>query len=342
MKPFLILLFLFFTFFNLYPQEQHSYGPVKDQNWYTYAFSASSGSGPHYIGDNAGGGAVVTYICFVNWQWNEMNIPNEATLTSINIKFRAQTNNYSQRNLDFTLHWIDEDWSPTINLDTYVHDIYYNNNRLVFEDGQNSNASGYVSYEQTVTSGDWFNAIQEAITNSNHYMTLAVRDENEGYPFWTIYGYDGSSTNSPSIGITFNYTTPTQNYTFFNKFENTENYGNLVFNNDYQNPFPSGTTKHPSWRSSNTIRTDELPFDYNWDQSGTTQKHLYWSQTGVADNYVLNNDFQATSTIPVTMKATFDATAQVNVVNNIEGMISDSGDVIFVDPFYYYEDNHIL
>ncbi len=191
MKPFLISLFLFFTSLNLYPQVQHSYGPVKDQNWYTYAYSASSGSGPHYIGDNAGGGEVVTYICLVNWQWNEMNIPNEATLTSINIKFRAQTNNYSQRNLDFTLHWIPEDWSSTIDFDTYAHDIHYNNNRLVFEDGQNSNTSGYVSYEQTVTSGNWFNAIQEAITNSNHYMTLAVRDENEGYPFWTIYGYDG-------------------------------------------------------------------------------------------------------------------------------------------------------
>ncbi len=339
MKPFLIFLFLFFTFFNLYPEEQHSYGPVKDQNWYTYAYSASSGSGPHYIGDNAGGGLVVTYICFVNWQWDEMNIPNEATLTSINIKFKAQTNNYSQRNFDFTLHWIDEDWS-TVDFDTYAHDIYNNDNRKVFGDSKNSNASGNVSYEKTVTNGKWFDDVKNAITNSNHYMTLAIRSESGEYPFWEIYGYDGSPTNTPSIGITFNFTTPTPNYTFFNKFGSNESYGDLVLNNDYQNPFPSGTTKHPVW-GLNTVRTDELPFDYNWNQSGTTQKHLYWSQTGVADNYVLNNDFQAILSIPVTMKATFDATAQVNVVNNIEGMIIGSGDVKFVDPFYYYEDNHI-
>ncbi len=341
MKPFLIFLFLFFISFSLYPQDQHTYGPVREQDWGTYWLlpkSSPEGGGEHYIGVNAGP-PVVKYICFLNWQWNNQNIPSEATLTSIDIAFKARSMTYAQRNLPFTFHWIESNWE-NIDINYYTTQVTYNDDRKIFEDNVVSNSSGYVTYTATVTGADFLAKIQTAITNVDNSITLAMRSEDGSAPWWRIYPMDNGSSTSPSIDITFHYTTQTQNFTFYNKIGSNESYGALVLDNDYQHPFPSGTTKHPAW-GSHTIRTDELPFAYNWNQSGTTQKHLFWGQTGEADRYVVNNDFQANASNPVSMWANFDPTSQVHLVNKIEGIDGGSGFINFVDPFYYYKDNNI-
>lgn len=246
MKPFFIFLLFFFCIIFIYPQDTHTYGPVRDQNWYTKAQGTSPLQGDHSIGVNAGG-PIINYICFVNWQWNNNDIPQEATLTSINIKFNAVRVNYVQSNLHFTLHWIESDWD-NINIDYYSNQVQYNNNRKVYEDNRTSNSSGHVSYDATITSGDLFNHINNAITNPDYYMTLAIRSEDGDAPWWDIYPIDGdqSQSDQPSIDITFNFTTPTQTFTFYNKFGSNESYGDLVLNNDYLHPFVSGTPKHPS------------------------------------------------------------------------------------------------
>jgi hypothetical protein len=59
-----------------------------------------------------------------------------------------------------------------------------------------------------------------------------------------------------------------------------------------------------SWGTPNKIRTAELPFLTNWNGTGTTQKHHYWDlQSDTA--FVLRYDFDAISSSPSLLKATF-------------------------------------
>ncbi len=93
-----------------------------------------------------------------------------------------------------------------------------------------------------------------------------------------------------------------------------------------------------SWGTPNKIRTAELPFLTNWNGTGTTQKHHYWDlQSDTA--FVLRYDFDAISSSPSLLKATFLPTSTAVIKNYLtEYSNTTLGNVGIIDPWYYYED----
>ncbi|MDR3626423.1 MAG: hypothetical protein P4L45_06305, partial [Ignavibacteriaceae bacterium] len=250
---------IFFQFL-LIGQNNHTYGPVRDQHW---ADVQDPNGGDHFVGRNSNGQGI-TYYNFVNWQWTYNNIPNATNLTSINIKFKAQYEDYSSHAFHFTLHYIESNWSG-IDLSYYFNQVGYNNNRKVFEDNVSSDAGGVLTYNKTITSGALFDSVQAAITRGRYFVTLAFRSEDGTSPWWELYPYDGNVTqsDSPSIDLTLNFTTINQNYQLVNNIESSENYGTLKYFNNSNSTFgadSSGMIVGLDPNCNYSIRTNELPF----------------------------------------------------------------------------------
>lgn len=81
-----------------------------------------------------------------------------------------------------------------------------------------------------------------------------------------------------------------------------------------------------------------MPFLTNWNGTGTTQKHNYWDlQSDTA--FVLRYDFDAISSSPSLLKATFLPTSTAMIKNYLTEVSNTTmGNVGIIDPWYYYED----
>ncbi len=211
-------------------------------------------------------------------------------------------------------------------------------------------ADHYVYFDQSFTAqspqgNGWeiWNAVNLAVQSGKYFLTLGVRERtSQLIPYWIISGYDGQTPSSqPSIELLINYTTPNNYYTFKNKIQSTENYDSLVINNDgLQYLVPSGgDSLFLSWGSQNSVRTNVLPFVTNWNGTNTTQKHNYWDLQISDFDYYLNHSFQAISSSPSELKATFLSTAKANIKNyTVETGSSLTGTINLKDPWFYYKD----
>jgi hypothetical protein len=333
MKSFLFstLFFLSFSILGLC-QEQHTYGPVKENNFTSqYIFEGNvNGFEHHYVGVNAGSQGVVVYRNFNFWEWTSDNIPTRATLQSVNIKFRAHR--FGTENFEFSIHNLNMPY----NSQTDYYNMINGSSNIIYQTSLTP-INDYVFFNQTFTSGDFFNAVAAAITSGNYFFSLGIRlnPESSPTPWWTISPFNGGSTNDLSLDLTITYTTPDQYYTLINQIQNTQNQGHLIFNNDIEHPVPSGTPVFASWGSNDSVRTDELPFIINFLNGGSTQKTNFWDLFPV--DYSLHYNFISLPETPHTLKSTFLQTYTVTLNNTLlEG--GSGGNIEFKDPWFYYQD----
>ncbi len=325
------LIHLFLTFLFLLPtlnaQEQHHYGPVKENNFIT-VFRDNGSTGGHLVGKTAGGFPIRN---FNFWTWDYNDIPTEAELTNVNIKFKAYRNTTEAFNFGLYAIPIDWEWPQTwfslLNNDDYL--VYNGSITLV---------NGIAIVDVTFIEGPFFNSVRDAIQSGENYLTFGIKQYPETGGQWSIYGYDGTSGMYPCIDLTINFTTPDNYYTFKNKIQTSENFGSLILNSETLTPITSGDSVFVPW-GANSIRTSELPFLVNWNNTNTTQKHNYWDYQSTSYDYSMHHDFQATSSSPTEFKATFLPTSTAVIKNYLAEFSNTTlGNVGIIDPWYYYED----
>ncbi|MBI5663123.1 MAG: hypothetical protein HZC46_13365 [Ignavibacterium album] len=346
------LIKFFFTFLIpvqiIFAQEQHIYSQ-KETAYVNYIKPTNQPAYPwadreHRVGYWSGGYDVAN---FNYWEWTQNIIPIEATVTSVNIKFRAIKNNYLHT-FKFYLYNIPYGLNSGINL----YDQCTINNRVFTSEVYNPNTNYEVFVDLTFTpqspvGNGWevWNAINNAVKSGNYYFTLGIREApNSIYPTWNLIQFENpADLFKPAIDLTIYYTTPNNYYTFKNKIQSTENYGNLILNNDLLHPIASGIdTLFLSWGSQNSIRTAELPFLVNWNSTNTTQKYNYWDLQSSGYDYSLHHNFQAIPSSPSELKAIFLPTVNTFIKNiAVEFNSLNFGNIGFKDPWFYYKDANL-
>ncbi|MCC7093782.1 MAG: hypothetical protein IT277_06265, partial [Ignavibacteriaceae bacterium] len=127
--------------------------------------------------------------------------------------------------------------------------------------------------------------------------------------------------------------------TFINHIETSENYGELIINENHSDPISSGDNRDLIFGNNYTIRTDELPFLVDWNPSGKTEKHHRWVFELLQDPaYELNHSFLMQATTPLEMKSTFQSTEPASIKTFVDGIEFSGLDINFNDPWYYYKD----
>lgn len=148
------------------------------------------------------------------------------------------------------------------------------------------------------------------------------------FDYYTQGTIELSKTISPALEISF-----------INEIENNTEYGELILDEDKLNPIPSSTTKLIPYSSEfHTIRTDELPFIYNYNNTNQAEKHQFWDFT--PPQFLLNHQFQVDQDIPIEMRSKFNETSPANIKNLLEGVAISGGQVQLNDPWFYYKDQN--
>lgn len=158
------LILLLLTILSLLPvvnaQEQHTYGPIKE-NYFQTVFRDNHPTGDHKVGVSSG----FEIRNFNFWTWERTDFPLQAELTSINIRFKAYR--FTNDKFDFGLYavpieWVfPQQWFSFLNNDDY----------LVYK-GSLTPTNNIVSFDSTFSNGDLFNAINNAIHSNDYYFTL--------------------------------------------------------------------------------------------------------------------------------------------------------------------------
>jgi hypothetical protein len=337
---FIILVIILYSS-NIIAQETHTYGPVKENNFSTWIKEGSSTPRFWFTGHACG---------FVNpewsrninyWTWDYEDIPTEATVTEVKVRFKAYKNSGFQ-DLKLSLHNIPQPYSAEgINFfdECKTENIIYEIDEV--------HTNGVVLFEHTFTQNDGSDVVaivNSAVQSGNYYFTLGLKAIGATIlsPDWEFRDYnDNGGSNNPAIDLTINYTTPFQNYILTNKIESTTNYGNLIVNEDEQHPIASNNAAALSLNSENTVRTAELPFMVDWNSTGATQKHQNWQPGTLAKEHVLNFSFTANlNYMPADLKASFLSTKPATIGTNlIDG--GNGGQFEFKDPWYYYLNNNV-
>ncbi|HTR81404.1 MAG TPA: hypothetical protein VMM58_07215, partial [Bacteroidota bacterium] len=324
----------------LQAQEAHVYGPVMDTNY--NAWRQTGTQTPVNLGTSYGHdvGMEISenweFRTISYWAWNYSDIPVQATVTSVRIKFRAH--NPDGDNFEFSFHNISHMYNES-GVNFFNQCVSTNQiDDVTLTADQNK----YYYFDKTYTRGDpLFTAVSDAITSGNYYFTLGIKEIGSSMPpdYYQLLPYDGGDDNTvPVVDLTINYTTPDQYYQLSNVIQSTTNYGHLIANNDTINQIASGTQKFFSWGTTNNVRSAELPFLANWNNGGTTQKHDYWYLPTVpATKYFIYDTIVAVSQTSSIHNATFDQTSLATVgVSWDLGSVSDS--IEFRDPWRYYRD----
>ena len=293
----------------------------------------------HRVGFKSDGSNTYDIANFDYWEWGQNIIPKEAVVTSVTLKFRAIKSLYNH-SFQFYLYNIPNDINSGINF----YDQCSIDNRIYTSDVYQPNSSYEVFVDITFSSqspvgSGWevWNALNNSVHSGNYYFMLGIREAHPSIsPHWWITGYAGGYSSNPSIDLIINYTTPDNYYSFYNKIDTSEYYGSLILNDE--TTIPSGSTGiFLPWGSQNSIRTNELPFVVDWNNTNTTQKDNYWD-LGTENNYNLNYDFEAISSTPSIQKATFEPTSNSTLKNNAPELDDiHIGNFSFTDPWYYYQ-----
>ena len=342
------LIHLFLTFLFLLPivnaQEEHIYSSRENifQNWIKQDGQSAYSWGNDY---HKVGALYQTNWYeirnFNSWQWTYNDIPTEATVTSVTVKFRVRKGNYNDT-FTFSLHNIPY-LLNTPNIDFYNES---NSNQIYLSSVLVPDANKYVYFNMTFTpqspvgnGREVWNAINSAVQSGQNYITLGIRERTSLLlPYWSILAYDGTYTSPYVVDLIINFTTPDNYYTFKNKIQTNESYGSLILNDNISEPIPSSNAPvFLPWGTLNKIRTAELPFLTNWNGTGTTQKHNYWDLQSSSFDYSLHHNFQAISSSPTEYKATFLPTSNAVIKNYLTEYSNTSlGNVGLIDPWFYY------
>ncbi len=333
----LFLIIICALFSNNYAQETHTFGPRKEN--FTRTWIKQNSGTPygysdveHFVGSVNSGGSLYNYRNINFWQWTYDEIPTEAEVTSVTITFQA----YKGYNHNFIIdiHNIPYPVNQQVN--------FYNSmdsNNLIYEEQFTPDQNQMIFFNRTFSPGDdVFDAVTDAVQSGNYFFTLGIKEAGSSIvPNWRIseLGVNKYYSNRPSINLTINYTTPNQFFTFKNLIGTSNNYGKLVLNENTSSLLNSDTTIFVPWQADNYIRTNELPFIYNWNQTGTVRKAKYWDILGSNYDYNLSHQFNSYANTVHIMGNAFDFTVPVSIDNNFESF-GNGGKMNFKDPWFYY------
>lgn len=343
MKKCLFVFIFFIAAFILHAQDQHTYGPVKENgfsDWIEYTSNGSSGDwdNGHKVG--------IWYASDIgkwdetrnidSWQWTYNDIPTIATVTSVRIRFRAIFSNYTAQGFEFSLHKLKG--SDSVNLYNA-----FNSSNQVFKTTTAipQQQNGYIYFDSTFYAGTALcDSINNSVKSGLYYFILGIKIEGNSIPdgWWQIMDYSGHGYDgNPAIDLTINYSTPLQNYQFVNNIENTGNYDSLIIKDNtkgFSNRISSGTSLGLSWNDSISARTNVLPFSVNWNSTGKTEKHDYWIVGTNNYNNLYFNFLADLNYTPSVLTAKFNSTSSATITSNLSGAI-----IGFKDPWFYYSDS---
>ncbi len=167
--------------------------------------------------------------------------------------------------------------------------------------------------------------------DNEHKYNLVMPDNNIELMV-EIYDYDLDEFISATKVVAVN----PDPVTFINHIQSSESYGSLILNENKSDPISSGDNRNLIFGNNYTIRTDELPFNVNWNSAGKTEKHHRWEFS--PEVFQLNYSFMMQGTTPLVMKSRFTSTESA-VINTVVDGINVSGlNIEFNDPWFYYED----
>jgi hypothetical protein len=132
--------------------------------------------------------------------------------------------------------------------------------------------------------------------------------------------------------------------TLINNIEDSDDFGNLFLKNNTNNNtylIASGTpTPSLDFGTDYLVRTNELPFLVDWDNTGKTEKHYRWlfDNPNNPQEYNLSNSFTFQTSTQNPMKAAFNPTISAELKNIIDGCDVGGGKIKFKDPWRYYQD----
>ncbi len=147
-----------------------------------------------------------------------------------------------------------------------------------------------------------------------------------GQDFHPEYGY-GRLNVFKSLPLSF---------VFINRISGTENYGHLIVDNDLNNPVPSGESRLFPQNTQHVVRTEELPFIPDWQNSGKTYKHHRFYNNN--PDYSLNHQFTSNTLTPTVQDANFEETKVATIKNYLLSSNETGGNIELRDPWRYYQD----
>ncbi|MBI2417806.1 MAG: hypothetical protein HYV28_07865 [Ignavibacteriales bacterium] len=154
------------------------------------------------------------------------------------------------------------------------------------------------------------------------------------------YSTPKSIEGEPDEVITSNTLTikslPTK-YKIANEIYGDKTKGFLVLDNITSRLLPSDTSVTLAPLSSHALRTNELPFFYNWNGYGGHVKQIYWN--GLNNPNSLAHTFIVDYDTPKEFIAHFEETKPVTVWNNFDGYDIAADSIKLRDPWYYYQKN---
>ena len=331
---FLTFLVLLFFEGNLSAQQIYTYGPVKE-NFTTPSWGINGVD--DYVGINCC--PAVQFRVIKKWVWAYSNLPYEVEVKSVRLRFLADKYRNAPSHFIFNIHNLTED----ITNPQWPYNIILNY-PVSLSGTTITDINGHESFDITADENNnsiFFNAVKNAVNNQSYYLCLGFKIPNESgpngwyefRPFENFNDYQGYA-----VDLFINYEIPEYGVQFFNSIGGSLNYGSLILNNDIENPIPSGSNPSFALNDNVDIRTAEMPFIIDWNQTGTTQKHNYWDLQSGNLQYVLHNNFQVKSNSPPIQKSTFNGTSPVTIKNKLERTDINGGTLWFYDPWFYYED----
>lgn len=173
MRTFLLLLLLA-TITPVMAQDQHTYGPVLDdtyESWYEQSGSSTPQAWGQFreIGYFLDNNNWMNARCVSFYHWAYSNLPTEATVTSVRIRFRAY--GMAPNNFQFALNNINHN-SGDNNFDYY--DAFTPSDQLYTESIAPS-SDGYAYFDMTFTSGPVVTAVNSAVQSGQNFLAIGIQ-----------------------------------------------------------------------------------------------------------------------------------------------------------------------
>ena len=214
MKPLkvtqIISFFILYLYISISAQETHTYGPVKENKFTTWIKEVSS-QPRGWAEDHKCGAWSSAEVRNINyWTWTYNDIPTEATVTEVTIKFRAEKDSPYQ-DFHVSFHNIQYPYGSNVN--------FYNeckNSNKIYE-ANIPDDDGFVLFDKTFTQNDGSGvvaALNSAVKSGNYFFTLGIKALGDMLsPAWEFRDYNGNGyASNPAIDLTIKYETDFQNY----------------------------------------------------------------------------------------------------------------------------------
>lgn len=246
------------------------------------------------------------------------------------MRFKAARN--GSEHFKFAIHDFNLQWENGSN---WWYDDFSSSNKVYNADLTPS--AGVVAFDQTFTSGNLFNAVNNAIQAGNYFLTLGFKldPESSPTPWWWLFKYDSTNpytTENPCIELTIVYNLPNVNVTVDQKLSYNTSVGTICLWNALQNTFYEYSVPHTfNWEViSNTTKTLQ-----GVQNILSNQKYLHWENNAQVDNNVVNHKTFQIYTYTNNLTSRFNpAYSGVTIKNSLEGTSIIGGSVQFHDPWY--------